>query len=118
MKTVDNNIQFDDAGNETIFTSPTLVIPDLKHTHAINQKITFKLKLLFKDGKYKITASSFAYFGKDVNGNWYLNEPLETLKIKGILPNPVKKIEPMFDEAFQGFIDALTKAIVSKEKEW
>lgn len=120
IKTADNNIEFDDVGKELIVTTPTLSLKDLKMKHVTNQKVNFKLKLQFKDGRMRVTASSFQYFGIDINQNIH-TEPLEDLSFKRIMPNPLKQIVPIFDETFSAFISSIEKAALqadSKDKDW
>ncbi len=117
VKTVDNNILFDDKNFETIITTPTIALENLKNSHVVNQKVNFKLKIQFKDGKMKVTATSFIYYGEDVQYRVF-NMPLEDLKITRIIPNPVKKIEDLFDESFQGFMTALEKSTTAGSSNW
>lgn len=120
VKTEDNNIEFDDAGKELIVTTPTLALRDLKMKHVTNQKVNFKLKLQFKEGRMRIVTSSFQYFGIDINQNIH-TEPLEDLSFKRIMPNPLKQIGPIFDETFSAFIAGIEKAAQqpeTKDKDW
>lgn len=114
VKTEDNNIEFDDAGKELIVTTPTLALKDLKMKHVTNQHVNFKLKLQFKEGRMRILASSFQYFGIDINRNIH-TEPLEDVSFKRIMPNPLKQIGPIFDETFSAFVAAIEKAAVQSE---
>jgi len=118
IKSWDNHVQLDDPENETLITTPTMSLPDLKNNHATNQKINFKLKIAFKDGKYKITASSFTYFGESIQHQLFADVPLEDLKFKRILPDPVKKIQDQFDEAFTSFTESIKKAAVAAKSDW
>ena len=120
VKTEDNNIEFDDAGKELIVTTPTLALKDLKMKHVTNQHVNFKLKLQFKEGRMRILASSFQYFGIDINRNIH-TEPLEDVSFKRIMPNPLKQIGPIFDETFSAFVAAVEKAALqpeAKDSEW
>jgi hypothetical protein len=117
VKTIDNNIQYDDKGSETIITTPTIALENLKNNHVVNQKVNFKLKILFKDNKMKITASSFIYYGEDVQHRVF-NTPLEDLKITRIIPSPVKKIQELFDDTFGGFVADLSKSAAASSGSW
>ena len=108
IKTVDNNIAFDDAGFGTIVTTPTISISDVGNV-VKHQAANFKLTIFFKDNKFKISATDFTYYGIDMQNAEYTG-PLEKVAIKRILPNPTKKVAEHFDDAFSAFINQLSKA--------
>lgn len=67
VKTEDNNAKFDDQ-ELSIFTTPTIVVKAINGRN--NDFVNFKLKLMFKDGKYK-----FRFDNLIVKSNVFLNSP-------------------------------------------
>ncbi len=110
VKTVDNNIMFDDANFDRIVTTPTISIED--NTWTDNQTVNFKLTVSFKDGKMKIYAAGFTYRGHsgsgEVSGTFenYSNAKVE-----------INVVNSKFDEAFTSFVKALKTAARNKKKD-
>ncbi len=110
VKSVDVNTLYDDKTQELIVTTPTLAVPNLKWRHITDQAISFKLQLAFKDGKVKINASGLNYFGISSTGTLY-HSPVESLELKGYVPDPYKQISQGFDDAFLAFVTSLQQAL-------
>ena len=67
FKTGDNNIEFDEQ-NLSIFNSPTIILEKFKNN--AGDYLNFKIKLLFKEGKYK-----FRFDNLIVKSNVFFNDP-------------------------------------------
>lgn len=67
FKTGDNNIQFDEQ-NMVIFNSPTIIIEKFRNNPG--DFLNFKLRLQFKEGKYK-----FRFDNLIVKSNIFFNDP-------------------------------------------
>lgn len=119
VKTGDVNNLFDDKNMETIITTPTLSMPDLKWKVMQEQLINFKLKIEIKDNKIRVSARDFVYYGK---ASIFRGEPhtgaIETLKISGLNKNDYKQIGDNIDRVFIAFIEDLEKNIRANKSDW
>ena len=114
VRTVDNNIIFDDINFEAIVTTPTIQLADIKRL-CVNQTVNFKLVIKFKDNRIRVSATGFNYHGVD-GGRAYM-VPIQELHIKNMFPNPEKKVFENFDLAFSSFITLLEKATMNTKKD-
>ena len=117
VKTVDNNISFDDKNMESIVTTPTLALANSKKNWIIDQSINFKLVIDFKDNKIRISASSFIYYG--LNDNAYPKKiftgPIESFETG---KSYIEVITPNVDSALKAFFDGLEKSATTKKDNW
>ncbi len=118
VKTADNNIMYDDKGFETIVTTPTIKLENIKNKHLHDQVANFKLTIYFKDNKMKVVANTFYYYGLDMTGN-ERKGPFEGLQIKRIIPAPYDELEEKFDASFTSFVEELERAAKdTKKSDW
>lgn len=115
IKTIDNNISFDDNTFETIITTPTINMENLPHNWRVSQSINFKLKISFKENRMRIQANSFSYFGKAPNDTGLRGGAIETTEYNKAF---IKSINEKFDSTFLMFISQLSKVAQTNEKEW
>ena len=112
LKTVDNNISFDDQKKENISTSTAMPLKKNKWQYEADPYINFKITFAFKDGKLKVNASDFIY-------HYYTYfAPFDKLsKAVGV----EKKFQPDtyedFDIKFSALITSLQKA-AEKNGNW
>ena len=116
LKTVDNNILFDDKDKNQIATSTNLLLGKVLSDITLNV-VEFKISFSFKDNKMKISASQFMYSGHDERGNSAI---CEFDKIKGIdYGNKARRIiYEKFDEKFKALIDSAEAAAMKKDDKW
>ena len=107
LKTIDNNISFDDLNNENISTSDVLLLNQFG-AQSYRPCTNFKINFSFKEGKFKVKATQFSYIVGVINA------PLETLKGVGSAKWK-RRIYIDFDEKFTALMASLQKAAGSKD---
>lgn len=113
VKTGDKHTLIDDAKMEMLVSTPTLALKSKDLKGIGEQILNFKITVHFKEGKYKINATSFVYvgdLGADMGG--VQGGPIETFET---LKPFAKKISEEIDDSFIRFIAKLEKIANSRE---
>lgn len=112
LKTVDNNISFDETNNSNISTSTGLALVTPKGLYAQPYTV-FKVSFDFKDDKFRVKASQFVYVYKAHTA------PFETIEGGGFNKKWVAKykdeIYEDFDQRFAALLSSLEKASNKKD---
>lgn len=114
IKTVDNNIVFDDNNFGSIVTTPTLGLKNVNGVYALrDQLLNFKLIISFKENKFRIEATSFHYKGY-VTSDFH-NESLDDLEIPKMFE---RKVTLSIDGGISEFMNELESVSKKKDKDW
>ncbi len=95
LKVSNDNIALD-ATNGTIAVNVPLSLADIDATLS-RQQVSFKMVLSFKDGKMRVQANDFQYYGSDARGTIYAKH-FEDLR--PFVKNITRRIYEDFDKKF------------------
>ena len=112
VKTVDNNISFDDKDKNSITTSAALLLEQKTNMFAV-PFVEFKISIGFKENKMRITATQF------IIGENGQELPFESEHFFIGWPKKYKEsCYKSFDEKFPAMITAMTAAAMKKDDKW
>lgn len=114
IKTSDKNTMLDDPAQNELITTATI---ELGGVYSSQTSISFKIHFEFKDGKMRVSCSSFTFYSLgNANGVPNIIQPLEEYRDVNVVN---KKIEAKVDEKFPAFINFVESGAAKKaNKDW